>query len=95
MANISLLTAAPADSWDCWQGTSGEKPEKRSLSSTMHCLIASTIELLGRIFAGNNQATPTNPLISSVFLLEHRGQKLNSTLGSAQGLQAAAQLFLR
>ena len=50
---------------------------------------------LGHIFAGNNQATPTNPLISSVFLLEHRGQKLNSTLGSAQGLQAAAQLFLR
>jgi len=24
MANISLLTAAPADSWDCWQGTSGK-----------------------------------------------------------------------
>ena len=94
MANISLLTAAPADSWDCWKGTSGEKPEKRSLSSTMHCLISSTIESLGHIFAGNNQAMPTNSLISSAFLLEHRWHKLNKRWG-LQGLQAAEQLFLR
>ena len=46
----------------------------------MHCLIASTIESLGHIFAGNNQATLTHSLISS-----GEGSWVRAGLGSRLG----------
>ena len=86
------LTAAPQI-----RGAVGKvqvaKSQKSPARPTIHCLISSTIESLGHVFAGNNQATPTNSIISSVFLLEHRGRKLlNSTLGSVRCASSSATL---